>query len=240
MLVCQHHFMKWVDAVRTSFARARWQRCALCAAPLPSFDALCPPCLDALPSLTHTCPICANPLEVAAAACGACLQHPPAFDRAFAAFAYRAPVVHLIHGLKYAGKLSNASLLGRLFAIRLQQAGAEPPDVLLPVPLHVNRLRERGFNQSLELARPLARAFGVPLDKTGVARVRETVAQAGLDLPERKKNLRGAFEARKSYEGLKVAIVDDVMTTGATVQTLSQALRKAGAKSVHVWVLARA
>jgi ComF family protein len=114
------------------------------------------------------------------------------------------------------------------------------PDVLLPIPLHSKRLRERGYNQALELARPIAAEWGVPLDFNSCTRKKETTEQIGLSAKLRRSNLKGAFELKDNFQGKRIVIVDDVMTTGNTVSELSRQLLRAGASSVDIWVCARA
>jgi ComF family protein len=217
-------------------------RCRLCAASLAFGRELCPPCETGLPSLDHACPQCAGPLPPAAGGgtvCGRCQRRPPAFASARALYRYEAPIDKLILRLKFHHELRLARLFGERLAERLSSDG-ERPDLIVPVPLHRTRLRERGYNQALELARPVARHLNIGLDAHGVRRVLPTRAQSDLSLAERRRNVRRAFAATRDYTGLKVAIVDDVMTTGSTAEALARCLKKAGAKEVSVWVIARA
>lgn len=186
------------------------------------------------------CPRCAAPLAAGAmGACGACLQRPPAFDAVTAAFRYAAPADRLIQDLKYRRRLALARVLGRRLAAQI--AAAPLPDVIVPVPLHPARLRERGYNQSLELARVLARQLGIPLAAhDAVVRIRPTASQTRLAPEERKRNVRNAFRIAADFSGRHVAIVDDVMTSGHTVNTLAKSFKRAGARCVSVWVVARA
>jgi ComF family protein len=174
----------------------------------------------------------------AAVPCGACQQKPPTFDRAIAALRYDAPVDRLIVNLKYNGRLNLARALATLLADRI--APADAPDVIVPVPLHRSRLRERGYNQSQELARVLAQRLARPLAPRLATRVRATPTQTSLPLEQRARNVRNAFAVTDDIDGLRVAIVDDVMTSGHTVNALAKAMRRAGAKEVCVWVVARA
>jgi ComF family protein len=145
----------------------------------------------------------------------------------------------LIWALKYHRRLEMARILGEQLAQGLASAPREV-DLVVPVPLHRARLHERGYNQSLELARPIARYLGLRLDFNCLQRIRATAPQAGLAPAERRRNVRGAFAATPAVKKLKVAVVDDVMTTGHTANAVAQCLRKAGAREVHVWVVARA
>jgi len=173
-------------------------------------------------------------------ACGACQQHRLHFDATQALFRYQPPVDHLIQNLKYHRQLSLARVLGSLLADHLQAGAVPRPDILVPVPLHRTRLRERGYNQSLELARVVARRFDLPLATRAVKRVRATPPQTTLTSSERRRNVRNAFHTTTDFSGKRVAIVDDVMTSGHTVNALARCLRRAGAVGVVAWVAARA
>jgi ComF family protein len=170
--------------------------------------------------------------------CGACLKETPAFKRTLAIFSYAFPVDRLIQRLKYQEHLALAALLGELLAERLQ--GEKLPDFWLPMPLHGNRLRERGFNQAVEIARELSARTRVPMHADWAQRLRDTPPQAGLKRAARKRNLRDAFACRKEVAGLRVGIVDDVMTTGSTLDELARTLMEQGASEVACYVVARA
>jgi len=217
--------------------------CPACGNPTGPGRELCPGCEQTLPVLRHACPRCAIPHEHtdARGECGACQKHPPAFTRAIALYHYAPPVDHFIRELKFHQRLGLARLLGEHLAQRLA-AEMTRPDLIIPIPLHGARLRERGYNQALEIARPVARALGVPLDFRSLVRVRATAPQTGMMLVARRKNLRNAFHLRDpaTVHGRHVALVDDVMTTGSTVQAAAKCLRQAGAETVEIWVVARA
>lgn len=215
--------------------------CALCGAHGRGGYDFCDGCEKSLPLLTSCCSRCAiflPGLHGDSTVCGECQQHPPKYQSAHAAFRYAPPVDRLIHGAKYTGRLDWLAILGRRLAQGIA-ARAGAVDALVAVPLHHSRLRERGYNQSLELARPLAKQLGLPL-RDGLERLRATPPQATLTREERRRNVRAAFAARSPFTGLRVALVDDVMTSGATVDAAARCLRKAGAASVEVWVVARA
>ena len=208
--------------------------CLLCDAPTTGGWA-CDACACQLPYLpTARCAVCALPLA-SAAVCGACLTHPPAFDHLSGVFAYEFPINALILAFKYGGRLALAPALGEVLAA----AGAPVADVLVPVPLATRRLRERGFNQALELARFVSRRNRIPILANACRRVADTAPQAALPWRERAKNVRHAFVCDAALSGMRVAVVDDVVTTGATLNELARTLRKAGAASVVGWVLAR-
>jgi ComF family protein len=196
---------------------------------------LCRPCLEDLPWLpARRCVQCAVALA-SGGICGACLDRPPRFDRVEAVFAYGFPVDGLLHACKYGGRLALAGLLGRELA-RVVTGGV---DAIVPMPLAPRRLAERGFNQALEIARPVARAARLPLLATACRKVADTPPQAALPWGERARNIRRAFVCDADLKGMRVAVVDDVLTTGATMNELARVLRKAGAVEVVGWVVAR-
>lgn len=163
-----------------------------------------------------------------------------AFARVHAALSYEYPVDRMIAAAKFHGRLHFAAALGELLACSLPAAGPDEPELILPVPLHRQRLAERGYNQPLEIARPLAEIRALPLATGLCERRRATAEQSGLPASARRRNLRGAFVVRGCCRGLRVAIVDDVVTTGSTAAALARALRAAGAARVEVWAVARA
>ena len=169
--------------------------------------------------------------------CGACLRRGPAIDAALAAFEYRFPIDRLIQRFKFAGDLAVGRWLGEQLAA--SAAGAERPDLLVAPPLSRSRLRTRGFNQSLELARVVASSHRLALAIDAVEKVRDTPPQPGLGRRERQANLRDALRATGRFPGAHVAIVDDVMTTGATVEAMAALMKAAGARRVSAWVAAR-
>ena len=221
----------------TKFAQAFLpQRCALCGAGT-SNRLLCAGCdADLAHCLAPSCPVCALPTP-GGQVCGACLRHPPAFDRTLAAFSYHFPLDRLLHAFKYSGNLALIEVLAKPLA---QLAASHPkPDLLLPMPLHPSRLRERGFNQSLEIAKPIARWLDIPLAADACRRMRDTATQAGLKWKDRRRNVRGAFACDLDLRGKSVAVLDDVMTTGATLEEISRVLRYCGATTISAWVVAR-
>lgn len=213
------------------------RHCLLCGDPARR-SAFCAPCCGALPWLpAERCPVCAAP-SAAGAVCGACLAEPPVFHRSAAALAYEFPVDALVQAYKYGGDLPLGDALAGL--LREALGSAPRPDALVPMPLHPARLRERGFNQALELARRLGDALGLRVLPRACMRLRDTPPQASLPWKERGGNIRGAFACEADLAGQRVAIVDDVMTTGHTLNELARALTRAGAAEVSCWVVARA
>jgi ComF family protein len=208
--------------------------CLLCAGGSAG-ELLCAPCDNDLPRLAgNLCDCCALPIT-AGTRCGACISHPPAYDHVCAPFTYAFPVDALVQGLKYRGVLAIAPLFGSAIAADLDQR----PDVLIPMPLANERLRERGFNQSQEIARHLAKTSGLPLLPQACRRVRHTLPQAALPWKERAKNIRNAFVCDADVAGKHVAVVDDVMTTGASLNELARNLKRAGAARVTGLIAAR-
>ncbi|HUO82138.1 MAG TPA: ComF family protein [Gammaproteobacteria bacterium] len=214
--------------------------CVLCGAGAERRD-LCAGCERDLPRPDRACPRCALPLPgTGESHCGRCQQRPPPFARALCAFDYAFPVDRLLQALKFRGALVNGRLLGELLAEHVARFSPVLPAIIVPMPLHRSRLGERGFNQAFEIARPLARRFGRPLETRRVTRVRATLEQTGLDARARRANLRGAFSALPGGWPAHVAVVDDVMTTGSTACELTRSLRRAGVRRVEVWCVARA
>jgi ComF family protein len=168
------------------------------------------------------------------------LQRLPHFDRSIVPFVYAYPVDHLIRGLKFMGRLSYGRVCGTLFGQFLRASGLELPDLLIPVPLGSRRYRSRGYNQAHEIARAISRELAVPVRADLIQRVRETSEQVGLKRKVRRRNVRGAFVVSKELNATRVAIVDDVVTTGSTVNEIARVLRRAGAEHVEVWAIARA
>ena len=218
-----------LDAAR----RALPQRCELCAS-ASGACIICKDCWRALPWLGRACSICALP-TAAGELCGQCLAHPPAFDATIAAFAYAFPVDRLIHAFKYQGRLSLADWC----ADAILAAGIQAQSCLIALPLSEQRQRERGWNQAAEIARAIAAKTRIALLKAGVRRVRATPPQAALPWPERARNVRGAFACDVALDGATVAVIDDVMTTGATLAEFARTLKAAGAARVENWVVAR-
>jgi ComF family protein len=194
-----------------------------------------------LPILSHHCPRCAKFLSQTII-CGSCQKNPPPYEVIHALFPYEQPIIQLITALKFQHKLSHANMLGSHFikAIKTHWYRHHPlPDLILPIPLHPKRLQERGFNQALEIAKPIARALHLPIDTSGLKRRLYTAPQSGLTADERKQNIANAFKTYRRYDGLTIALLDDVVTTGQTVTACSHALLKSGAKRVHIWCAAR-
>jgi ComF family protein len=217
--------------------RALYPTCCLLCGQAGGVRDLCDGCAADLPYDASACPLCALPAP-GAGPCGRCLARPPAWDAAFALLRYAYPADVLLKRFKYGRQLAAGRVLGELMAGRL--AARPRPALIVPVPLHPARERERGFNQARELARPIARALRIPLDPGACVRTRATPPQSGLDARARRRNVRGAFALRRPLGAGHIAIVDDVLTTGATAAALASVLRRAGARRIELWCAARA
>ncbi|MBX6392893.1 MAG: ComF family protein [Burkholderiales bacterium] len=226
-----------MSSIAAHFARLRRallaQDCLLCAAP-GGDGLLCAACAAELPQLAPGCPQCALP-GTGGELCGRCLREAPAYDRTVACWRYAFPLDRLVQALKYGNRLALADWFGRALAAKTAQREV---DLIVPMPLHRRRLRERGFNQAMEIARRL-RGIG-RLAPGALVRLKDTTPQTGLSDRERAQNVRGAFAATVPLSGLRIALVDDVMTTGASLHEAARALKRAGAADVENWVVARA
>ena len=215
--------------------------CVLCGMSADS-TCLCRPCRDDMPWTGIQCRTCGLPLSSNLdRVCGHCIRHPPQFYRTVSPLHYRFPADKLIQSFKFNRQVVAGRVLGRLLYEYVIHQGVALPGVLVPVPLHPLRMLGRGYNQAWELARHTGRALGIPVLGASLRRGRHTKAQSGLSRKQRRKNVRGAFFWHGPVAaGKHVAIIDDVMTTGTTLNECARTVRKAGAKRVDVWVAARA
>lgn len=237
-----------MDVIASLSHLTRWiypSRCLLCGHKGQKLGHeavdLCSNCQRQLPFNEMACLSCALPLPQdisPGAICGKCQKKPPAFDASLSLFRYEQPVVWLIQQLKFNDRLAHARLLGGLLAQKIQRYDMLS-QCIIPVPLFRKRLRQRGFNQSVELAKPVAKKTGLPLELNLIERVKPTESQTGLDSRQRRKNIKGAFGVVKAIPYRRVAIVDDVVTTGSTVNEIACVLKRAGVKHVDVWSIAR-
>jgi ComF family protein len=231
---------QWLPLVQRACQRLRLpQSCFLCQR--LGAQAICGDCLLDLAWKTESCERCGVSLnDPHHRICHECRKQPPAFTHTYALFDYAYPVTNLLHGVKYGGQLAVLNLLAELMATHLNSK--QLPELFVPVPMHAQDLRHRGYNQALELARVVACRVQRPVAATDVFCTRHKKMQARLSLAERQENVKGLFALRHPdrWRSLQhVAIVDDVVTTGSTVGELSRVLLAAGIQQVDVWCCAR-
>ncbi len=217
--------------------------CILCRQKSHQSWDLCQACYLDLPILSQTCRRCANILHgTSNSLCGTCLKQPPPFQVTHALFGYHQPVDQLLLALKFNQAFSHGRLLGELLADRIQHQWYREkplPSAIIPMPLHPIRQRERGFNQSIELARPIAKKLQLPLLDTVCERIKSTMAQASLPAHQRRSNITGAFAIKKPILYRHVVIVDDIITTGHTVRELCHLLKNHEVETIDIWCCAR-
>lgn len=216
-------------------------RCELCGGIGPHSECLCAACQQDLPRINKCCFQCGRAMLQNSDVCGQCLAQPWFADRTIAAFQYQYPLDRLIIKLKYKQCISLVSPLAGALSSRLSINQLRPlPEVMVPVPLHYLRLYSRGFNQSVEVCRILGRRLNIPVDLDIVERIRNTKPMINLTAEERSKNIRAAFKLTRRLPYRSIAIVDDVITSGSTVNELARLFRLAGAAYIEFWALARA
>lgn len=226
--------------------------CALCDERSTHRIDLCNDCISNLPVNNHCCRKCALPLQkittsvstTAASGvllCGKCIATQPPFERAIVPFLYRPPIDYMIKRLKFSADLKYARITAGLVAAHIDRTldPTELPDLLIPMPIHARRTIDRGFNQAEQIARYLRSDLALSIDRLAVTRTTELPAQSGLNARQRELNMRNAFEVNADLSGKSVAMIDDVVTTGATARSLARRLRKAGAKNISLWAIAR-
>jgi len=215
-------------------------RCFLCSSPSNNHETMCRACLNDMAVNADACPACAKP-NTASNICADCLSQPWQFiKKTTTLFQYHYPANHLIQRMKYKQGIDLANCLGKMLCKLLPDKSVALPDCILPVPLHSGRLISRGYNQSIELARPLSRQLGIKLDTSSCKRVRATMPQAGLSAKKRKQNVHNAFTVSKKIGYNRVLLIDDVITTGSTVNELARMLSLAGVVRIDVLAVARA
>jgi ComF family protein len=198
---------------------------------------VCKICLESLPRLTHTCLQCALPLSVPSdQICGHCIQNPPALDRVLTAYAYTSPLRFLIHQFKYHEGYFLTTTLSSLLLNALPQY--YQTDCIIPVPMHTRRLRERGFDHTLWLARAVSQHTGIPIRADLCQKVQHTLNSAQLNAKERRKNTPQAYSVAASpYQ--HITLLDDLFTTGETSNTIARLLKETGVREVNLWCCAR-
>jgi len=212
--------------------------CLLCQQVSERQHGLCDTCARSLPLNKTACNVCARPIETGSI-CGKCLSKPNDFDHAIAPLLYREPVSEMIQALKYREKLAFARTAASVISEAALKRGVKKPDLICSVPMTTQALRKRGFNQSALIALLSGYRLGIPVTNHLLRKVRQTAHQSDLSARERRGNLKNAFRCQRGVAGRHVVIVDDVLTTGATVNELARTLKKAGAARVDVWVCAR-
>lgn len=237
--------------------------CVLCGDLSSLNKDLCVACFENLPKLGYGCRVCGTvipsdarnllPMHISYVkrsltsfgmtdvTCGQCLKSPPYFDRTIALFTYTHPIDKFIIALKFQQKLMYAKLLGELFAeyIAMYYQNDTLPELVIPVPLHKNRLRERGFNQALELSKPIEKKLNLKINTKSCQKIRHSEAQSLISAKHRQKNVKKSFAVVKNIKAKHIAILDDVMTTGHTVNELSKVLKNSGIEKIDVWCVAR-
>ncbi len=220
--------------------------CVLCGEKVGSNISLCESCLQDLPRIPSCCYRCGLPLKnkLNNTLCGQCQQSLPPIDYLISSLHYAYPVSYLVSQLKFQHHLVHAKIFAQLLLTTLQAHSLYHsiplPEIIIPVPLHKKRLRQRGFNQALEIARPISKTLAIPVSTGLIRRAKYTQAQSLLNAVERRKNLRHSFTLIKPISAQHIVLVDDVVTTGTTVYELAHLLKKEGVKTVGVWAVARA
>jgi len=217
--------------------------CIFCAKKAERLIDLCSACQNGLLTLDVQCIYCAQPLDIQATEqqiCGRCQKVPRAFNKVYAPYLHQGEIRYLINQLKFEKAYKNSKLLGLLLADFLLSKKAPLPDCIIPVPLHTERYRQRGYNQTLEIAKVISKELSIPIEHKICLRTQNTPHQISLSLKQRHQNIRGAFSVKQAITADHIAILDDVMTTGATANELAKTLKAAGAKKVDIWVCARA
>jgi len=228
-----------MDILENRLSRIILSRCALCHALQAETLSLCSACLNDLPWIDNFCYSCGMPLGISDT-CGSCLILPSVLNQTICAYRYAYPLDLLIRRYKYKQKLDLIQPLVSVLSEKILATSETLPEVIVPVPLHFNRLFNRGFNQSLEICKILSRIINVPVDNNLIARVRDTTPQFKLTSKQREENLRGAFKITTCRTYQSLAIVDDIITSGATSDEIARLFRRSGVKQIQLWALARA
>jgi ComF family protein len=231
-----------LESKTSLFARMMPQDCQLCGVSTPT--AICAACAHDLPIRQGLgCKCCGQIGDVESLegeTCGDCLADPPKFDVTQSAFLYAFPLDKLMQSFKFNANLALLDFFVEQFVAALKRNNVAMPDVIIPMPLAKKRLATRGFNQSALLAREIGKQLQIKVESHGLLRVRETPPQAGLNRSARLENMKGAFDCAQNLAGQRIALVDDVMTTGATMSDAARALKKQGATKIDAWAIARA
>jgi len=229
--------------LKNNLFRLTSKQCLLCLRPIDG-SRLCSGCESDLPNNNNHCIICANPFSAAEPqnallVCGQCQKNQPYYTTSIIPYLYASPLKQLISRFKFQSELYYAPLLAHIFIKSAAKRKSNLPECIIPIPLHSQRLRERGFNQALELSRIIAAKLNIPLNYTLCQRNKSTPYQSGLSAKQRKQNLKNAFVITKIHNYKHVAIFDDVVTTGTTVNELAKQLKQSGVETIEVWAIAR-
>ncbi|MEM7561488.1 MAG: ComF family protein [Pseudomonadota bacterium] len=233
-------FFHYTLASTASLARLSFpQSCLVCNRLANS--SICCNCYEWLPFNVVACRICAKsqPASQSEKVCGECLVNTPLAERTISVFRYHPPIIDLIQRMKYAGGFPELKTLATHLSDHVSQVIEDVPEVILPVPLHAKKQRQRGYNQSHEICRHVSADLGIPTDRNVLRRVKNTSSQAGLTEIQRTINMRSAFDATNPKSYRHVGLVDDVITSGSTVRSAMMALKRSGIKRIQVWSIAK-
>jgi len=214
--------------------------CVICASKGLKYD-LCSNCKQLLKTNQPVCIQCSNNLAAtdSTTICGTCLKNPPYFDSTLSVGIYAAHLKKTITEFKFHEKLYLYRIFSHLLVEKIQQQNNPLPECIIPVPLHRYRLQERGFNQALEIAKGVAKELNIPIDHSCCERVKYTLPQSSIPANERQRNVKHAFILTREVNYQHIAIIDDVVTTGSTVNELSRIFKKAGVKKIDIWCIAK-
>jgi len=221
------------------------RHCLFCLQKTQNAFDLCAACIADLSINNHCCQRCALPLEHDSGQmiymCGHCLSHRYYYDQVISPFGYVDDMAYLIKKLKYHQKIHYADLLAKLFIAQVKTMhNFQLPQIIMPIPMHQQRLKHRGYNQALELARIFSSYYQLPLNFSALIRSRYTHFQAEMSGSKRQQNVKNAFIIKKEIQYTHIALIDDVMTTGSTVNEVAKVLKQVGVKKVDIWTIARA
>ena len=214
------------------------QKCLICSDVPKHNHPCCRQCYLALPFYSSACHQCGQPLLASSDFCGRCINNSPHYDACFCPFEYKDAIKGLIQNFKYNEKPELATNLAALLEFELFENNISLPDLIIPVPLHISRLRSRGYNQSSLIAKKVSKNLNIPISDNFISRHRNTDAQAGLSFKKRQKNLKNSFRIKNNFPAKSVALIDDVVTSGTTVNEISKILKKNGVDYIQVWGLA--
>ncbi len=216
--------------------------CSICKITSDTSINLCSNCKNNMKINSCCCDICGEPLSNNTQdkiICGKCLNLTPYFDHVFSPFIYENNISQIIQQLKYGRKLANSHILAEVFLSELRNATEIMPEALIPVPIHKSKIKKRGYNQSIEIFHHVAKQLHIPFEKTCCQKIKNTDSQSTLSAKERQNNIKNSFKIIKPVNYKHVAIVDDVITTGATANELSRLIKQHGVARVDIWACAR-